>query len=388
MSPALFGRKQYASCQKGGASRPTWAEIDLDAVARNYHAIKSHLSRGTHILAVVKANAYGFGMVEVARRLSKEKTAYLGVASVDEGIHLRKAGIEFPILVLTSILAHEIKEALASNLTLTVCERELAAEIDKTARRMNKAASVHVKVDTGMGRLGVWYDEADFLIDDILRFKNIILEGIFTHFASADEEEVRYTVAQINNFKRLVTLIEVKGVRIKYVHAANSAGAILYKDSHFNMVRPGLMLYGLYPNEKTKKLIELKPAFSLKTKIIFLKKTPAGRNISYGRTYTTHEETMVATLPIGYADGLNRRLSNKSHVLVRGKRCPIIGKICMDHTMIDVTHVRGAALEDEVVVIGRQGREEITVEETARILETIPYEVVCWISARVPRVYI
>jgi len=369
-------------------SRSTWAEVDLDAVIFNYRVIKSRLSRGTNILAVVKANAYGYGMAEVARRLVKEKVPYLGVACVDEAVTLRRAGIRTPILVLSSVMPEEVRAALLYDLTLTVCDRDLAAEIDKAARRLNKVAVVHVKVDTGMGRLGVWYDEADRLIEKILRFRNVVLEGIFTHFASADESDVRYTARQIDNFKRLTTLLEIKGANIKYAHAANSAGAILYKDSHFNMVRPGLMLYGLYPNSKTAKAVKLKPALSLKTRIIFLKRTPAGRSISYGRTHTTSKDTVIATLPIGYADGLNRRLSNNGEAIVRGKRAPIVGRICMDHTMIDVGHVKGVKAGDEVVIIGSQGKEIITVEDIARLLDTIPYEVVCWISARVPRVYI
>ncbi|MFH1778586.1 MAG: alanine racemase [Candidatus Omnitrophota bacterium] len=367
--------------------RPTWTEIDLNAIAHNYHAIKSRLSSGTNILAVVKANAYGYGIVEVARRLAKEKVSYLGVAFVDEGIVLRKAGIKLPILALSSVMPKEVKGALKYDLTLTVCDRDLASEIDKAARKLNKQALVHVKVDTGMGRLGIWHDEADQLIEDILRFKNVILEGIFTHFSSADEEEVHYTVQQINNFKRLVTDIEIKGAQIQYVHAANSAGAILYRDSHFNMVRPGLMLYGLYPNEAIAKAVKLKPVLSLKTRIIFLKRTPAGRSISYGRTYMTEKETFIATLPIGYADGLNRHLSNRGQVIIRGKCAPIVGRICMDHTMIDVGHVDGVKVGDEVVLIGNQGSQTITVEDVARLLDTISYEVVCWISSRVPRVY-
>src|SRR3989338_10317797 len=368
-------------------SRPTWTEIDLDAIAYNYRAIKSRLSRGTNILAVVKANAYGYGMVKVARRLIKEKVPYLGVACVDEAVTLRRAGIRTPILVLSSIMPEEVKEALIYDLTLTVCDRDLAAEIDRTARRLNKFAVVHVKVDTGMGRLGVWYDEADPLIEKILGFKNVVLEGIFTHFASADEDDVKYTAQQIDNFKRLATLLDIKGADIKYAHAANSAGAVLYKDSHFNMVRPGLMLYVLYPNRKLVSVVKLKPALSLKTRIIYLKKTPPGRFISYGRAQINETETVIATLPIGYADGLKRRLSNRSGMLVRGRRASIVGRICMDHTMIDVGGIRGVKVGDEVTVIGSQKGEAITVEEVAELLETIPYEVVCWISAHVPRVY-
>ncbi|OGX42701.1 MAG: alanine racemase [Omnitrophica WOR_2 bacterium RIFCSPLOWO2_12_FULL_51_24] len=372
---------------KAGTSRPTWTEIDLDAIVHNYHAIKARLSKKTSVLAVVKANAYGYGMVEVARRLQKEKVPYLGVASVDEGITLRRAGIKTPILVLSSVLPKEVEYALYYDLTLTVCDRDLAAAIDRTARKLKKQALVHVKIDTGMGRLGVWHDEAGRLIKDLLGFKNIVIEGIFTHFASADEEDIRYTGRQIENFKRLAAEMEISGIEIQYVHAANSAGAMLYKDSHFNMVRPGLMLYGLYPNRKLASVVKLKPALSLKTRIIYLKKTPPGRFISYGRTHMTETETVIATLPIGYADGLNRRLSNRAEMLVRGRRAPIVGRICMDHTMIDVGGIRGVKVGDEVTVIGSQKGEAITVEEVAELLETIPYEVVCWISAHVPRVY-
>jgi alanine racemase len=368
-------------------SRPTWTEIDLDAIAYNYRVIRSRLSKGTSVLAVVKANAYGYGMVEVARRLEKENISYLGVACVDEGITLRKAKVKTPILVLSSVLPKEAEAAVYYDLTLTVCNKTLASAIDKVARKFGKQALAHVKVDTGMGRLGVWHDEADNLIEDLLGFDNITIEGIFTHFASADEEDVHYTVKQIENFKRLAAEMEIRGLEIQYVHAANSAGAMLYKDSHFNMVRPGLMLYGLYPSARIARTVKLKPALSLKTTVIYLKNTPPGRFISYGRTHMTTKETIVATLPIGYADGLNRHLSNRADMIIRGKRVPIIGRICMDHTMVDVTRVKGVKVGDEVTVIGRQGKQEITVEETADLLETIPYEVVCWISSRVPRVY-
>ncbi|MDD5072822.1 MAG: alanine racemase [Candidatus Omnitrophica bacterium] len=380
--------KGRTSPAKSRTSRPTWTEIDLDAIAHNYHALKARLSKDTNILAVVKANAYGYGMVEVARRLQKEKVPYLGVACVDEGIALRRAGIRTPVLVLSSVLPKEAEYALYYDLTLTVCDKILASAVDKAARKLKKQALVHVKVDTGMGRLGVWHDEAGRLIKDLLSFRNIVIEGIFTHFASADEEDVRYTSGQIENFKRLATEMEISGIEIQYVHAANSAGAMLYKDSHFNMVRPGLMLYGLYPNQNLMRTVKLKPALSLKTRIIYLKKTPPGRYISYGRTHMTDRETVIATLPVGYADGLNRHLSNKGEVLVRGWRAPVVGRICMDHTMVDVGGIKGAKVGDEAVIIGSQKGESITVEDIAELLDTIPYEVVCWISARVPRIYV
>lgn len=377
----------HALTRKGEASRPTWAEIDLEAIAHNYRTIKNHLTKGTKILAVVKANAYGHGMIEVSRRLVEEGVSYLGVASVDEAIALRSAKIKLPVLVLSSVLPKEIKDAINYNLTFTICDRNLAKEIDKEARKTNKRVLAHIKIDTGMGRLGIWHKEADDLIEEVSSLKNIILEGLYTHFSSADEEETNYTVEQINNFKGLIKELNGRRFNIPYVHAANSAGTILFKDSHFNMVRPGLMIYGLYPNEAISKTVKLKPALSLKTRIIFLKRTPAGRNISYGRTYTTDKETIIATLPIGYADGLNRRLSNSGEVIINGRRAPIVGRICMDHTMIDVGDVDGVKVGDEVVLIGAQGTERINAEDIARLLDTIPYEVVCWISARVPRIY-
>jgi len=380
MSPAVR--------RMGGTSRPTWVEIDLDAITHNFRAVKNRLSRGANILAVVKANAYGHGMVEVSRRLVKEGVSYLGVASVDEAVVLREAKIKAPILILSSILPKEVKYAINYNLTFTVCDEMLASELDKIARKANRKVLAHLKVDTGMGRLGIWHKEAKGLFEDILGLKNIILEGVYTHFATADEENTSYTVEQINNFKGLIKELEAKGFKIPYIHAANSAGTILFKNSHFSMVRPGLMIYGLYPNESISKILQLKPALSLKSRIIFLKRTPAGRSISYGATYTTDKDTLIATLPIGYADGLNRGLSNKGEVIVRKRRSPIVGRICMDHTMADVGHVDKVELGDEVVLIGTQGTERITAEEIARILGTIPYEVVCWISARVPRVYL
>lgn len=365
--------------------RPTWAEIDLKAIEYNYKQVKKLIGKNINVMAVVKANAYGHGTVEVSTVLERIGVSYLGVATTDEAVRLRDHGIKSPVLILGSVLPEEAQIAVENDITLTLCSNELLEEIKKLARAGHKA-KVHIKVDTGMGRIGIWHENALDFIKKVAGEDGIILEGIYTHFSSAGRDNF-FTQYQIESFEKLLSMAEKAGINIPLRHAANSIATVDVKKSHLNLVRPGLVIYGMYPKHTFPKLIKLKPAMSLKTQIVFIKDTPPGRSISYGRTYIIQKHTKVATLPIGYADGYPRNLSNRAEVLVRGRRAPLIGKVTMDQMMIDVGNIPGVKVGDEVVLIGKQGREEIRAEKLARLADTIAYEVVCSISNRVPRVY-
>ncbi len=367
--------------------RPTWAEVDLNAIKHNFTRIQGQLEKGVNIMAVVKGNAYGHGIVEVSKALEKMGVNYLGVATVDEALMLRKNRTKSPILVLGSVLPHEVSAALKNKITLTLADNGLLKFVAKKAKSSGTKAKVHIKVDTGMGRIGLWHDnDAESFAVKAFSSPYIDVEGIYTHFSSAARDRV-YTVYQMESFENLVGKLLNRGFDIPYRHAANSITTVNYKRSHLNLVRPGLIVYGMYPKRGLNRLIDLKPALSLKTKVVYLKDVPPGRSISYGRTYSTQGATRIATLPIGYADGYGRILSNKAEVLIKGQRAPVVGKVTMDQTMINVGHVKNIKVGDEVILIGRQGENEITTEKLARLAGTIPYEIVCSITDRVPRVY-
>jgi alanine racemase len=365
--------------------RPTWAEIDLSAIEHNYKQVRKLVGKNIHVMAVVKANAYGHGTVEVSRVLEAEKVDYLGVATTDEAVRLRDHGIKTPILVLGSVLPGEVAIAVEKDITLTLCSDDLLDAIRKAARN-GKKLKVHIKIDTGMGRVGIWHEDALDYIKKISTEKGIVLEGIYTHFSSAGRDDF-FTNYQIDEFEKLIVSIEKSWIKIPLKHAANSIATVDFKRSHLNLVRPGLVIYGMYPKHTFPKLIKLKPALSLKTRIVFIKDTPPGRSISYGRTFITQKHTRIATLPIGYADGYGRKLSNKGEVLIHGERAKVVGKVTMDQTMVDVGHIKAAKVGDEVVLIGNQGNDEIRAETLARLADSIAYEVVCGISNRVPRIY-
>ncbi|MCX5700073.1 MAG: alanine racemase [Candidatus Omnitrophica bacterium] len=362
--------------------RPTWAEINLDNLEYNFFQIKDRISPGTRMLVTVKADAYGHGLVPVSQRLTSCGVDYLGVASIDEGIKLREAGIRIPVLILGLIFKKDIEPLFKYNLTTTVCDEDLSVAINNKARSIHKKAKVHIKVDTGMGRIGIAHRDAHKLVKKIHSLRNISVEGLFTHFAFADINK-DFTFYQIDLFDKLLKNLAKDGIRIPLIHAANSMGVLDYKKSHFNMVRPGLVIYGLFPKDSLK--INLRPVLSLKTRVVYVKKVPAGSGISYGHDYITKKATTIVTLPIGYGDGYPRNLSNRAFCLIRGKRFKMCGKICMDQIMVDVgsTQVR---IGDEVVLIGAQGRSKINVEELAQLCGTIPYEIVCGLGSRIPRV--
>ena len=365
--------------------RPTFAEIDLDAIRHNLEIVSHIVKGGTKILGVVKADAYGHGMQEVSKAIV-DYVDYFGVASLDEAAGLRKIGIKKPILVIGAILPEEIDGVLKFNVIQTVSDLEIPKRLSMLGQLKNKKIKVHVKIDTGMGRLGFWHEEAIDFIKKIAGLKNIIIDGIFTHFPNAESDRV-FTYNQIRYFKRLIEKLLDNSIFIPVKHTANSMGLIDFKDSHMNMVRPGLMMYGIYPKGSLMKKILLRPALTLKTKITNLKLMPKGRSISYGRTYMTKKPTKIATIPVGYGDGYSRHFSNKAQVLINGIRCPIRGRVCMDMCMIDVGHLKKVKVGDEVVLIGSQGSDIIRAEELSRLITTIPYEVLCNIGRRVPRIY-
>lgn len=367
--------------------RQTWVEIDLRAVGKNFFALKKSLPASTRIMAAVKANAYGHGIVEISKKLVACGVDYLGVACIDEALILRKHLIKTSILNLGAFLKGDIEMMIEQDISSTVTDFALVKKLDARAKRLKKKARVHVKIDTGMGRLGIWHAQAFDFIIKLCALEHIVIEGLYTHFPSADSDEA-FTRSQINTFCALVDKLTVRGVEIPLKHSANSVAVMGYRDSHFNLVRPGLAIYGLYPRENFSQALKLSPVLSFKTKVAFIKDISKGMSVSYGRTYLAEKNTRIATLPVGYGDGYNRLLSNKGKVLIRGCVCPVVGVVCMDQMMVDVGHLPQVRVEDEAVLIGSQGKHSIRTEEIASICHTIPYEVVCWISPRVPRVYL
>ncbi|MFB0505778.1 MAG: alanine racemase [Thermodesulfobacteriota bacterium] len=364
--------------------RPTVAEIDLDALAHNYHQIRSRVHSGVKILAVVKDNAYGHGAVVIARELERLGVDLLGVAIAEEGVELRDGGIKKPILILSGIYEEEINSLFEYDLIPMVFDGEVGKSLSDKAKRKNRRVKVHLKFDTGMGRLGVPVEGARKFLEQMKGFPNLVIDGVASHFSMADEE---YTRGQLKAYKGVVELFHGEGIRPTYWHISSSAPMIDFPDSWFNLIRPGIMIYGSYPSREYIGRIALRSMMRLRTTIGSIKKVPAGTKISYGGTYITRRESLIATLPIGYGDGYNRLLSNRGEALLKAKRVPIVGRICMDMTMVDVTDVGDASPRDEVVLMGRQGGDEIPVEEIAEKIGTISYEVLCGVGKRVPRVY-
>jgi alanine racemase len=370
------------------SGRPTLAEIDLKALEFNYRQLRKRVPKTAKILGVVKADAYGHGAVPISRKLETLGIAYLGVATSDEGMGLRRGGVKAPILLMGGIFSEEeVGRVVRLNLTPVVFNRESLRVLSRQTKHCGKKTKIHLKVDTGMGRLGVPADDLHLFLEEVRQHRGLEVEGILSHFAMADETESRFTAEQWAKFQRAVTMAEEMGIPYRYLHVANSASLTAFPLSSGNLVRPGIMLYGSYPSPALHDIIKLKPLMTLKTRIHFLKSVPPGTRISYGGTFVTRRESLIATLPIGYADGYNRQLSNQGEVLVRGRRAPVVGRVTMDFIMVDVTDVPKVALGDEVVLIGKQGRERITAEDVAQKINSISYEVFCAIGKRVPRVY-
>lgn len=367
--------------------RPTWAEIDLKAIQHNIRGVKD-AAAGAKVMAVVKANAYGHGMLEVARVCLQEGVDFLGVASLDEALDLRQAGIDSPILVLGYIPAQYAETVVEEGIRATVFSYDLARALSRAAVKLSATAHLHVKVDTGMGRLG-FLPEKDYLetISRMADLPGIFIEGIFTHFAVADIVDKTFSYKQLALFSDVISYLERRGLSIPLKHCANSAALMEIPESIFNMVRAGIVIYGLYPSsEVDRKRLAIIPAMTLKSRVSFVKELGAGATISYGRTYRCSKKTKVATVPIGYADGYSRLLSNRARAVIKGQTVPLIGTVCMDQCMFDVTDVEGVAEGDEVVLFGRP-EDGVTADDLAEIMGTINYEVVCSIGSRVPRIY-
>jgi len=363
---------------------PIWTEIDMDTIAANVKSIRNSVDKNVAIMGVVKANAYGHDALEVAPILLQNGVSYLGVARLDEGIALRMSNITAPIFILGLSLRESMEALLLYNLSSAVCDIEDMEFLSKLAVKMNKVAKVHVKVDTGLGRIGVSPENALAFVRRVQDMKNIQIEGIFTHFAIADEHDKSYTEEQFRKFMFLLESIDQAGIKIPLKHAANTAALLDLPHMSLDMVRLGVLLFGLYPSAEVKRSIKVETALKFKSTIVHLKEVPAGRTISYGRIYTTAADIIVATLAVGYADGYSRLLSNNAEVIIKGKTAPVIGRVCMDQTMIDVTHIPGVEVGEEATLWGGQ-----QIYESAERMHTIINELVCMADRkRVPKLFI
>lgn len=380
----------------------TWAEIDLGALAHNYRELRRVTAPSAVMMAVVKADGYGHGAPQVARVALKNGVELLAVARMGEAIQLREAGISAPILLFGHSLPSYVDILASKDIRAALNSLEGARSISAEAVRRKTRIKAHIKIDTGMGRLGLLADEIAIqkdsgeqfkrAIDDVLAIKalpGIEVEGIFTHFANADSRDKGHATRQLSCFTKMLETLKQHSFRVRYRHAANSAAIIEMPDSHLDLVRPGIAQYGLWPSgEIDRQRIDLKPVMSIKSRIIHVKNVGADFTVSYGSTHITPCPTRIATIPVGYADGYDRILSSSGHMLVKGVRAPIIGRVCMDLTMIDVGHVPGVRLEDEVVILGSQGDETISADEIAERVGTINYEIVSSLTSRVPKVYV
>lgn len=368
-----------------------WAEINLDNIAHNVREIRRITAKKAEIMGVVKADAYGHGVMETAKTLLDNGVTRLAVSILDEAIQLRKNGIKVPILILSYTDPARAEEVIKYDITQTVFSHDLAEALSEAAVKMNRKVKVHIKIDTGMTRVGFMpgYSAVKNVVK-ISKLPGLIIEGIFTHFASADERDKDYTYMQFERFMSICSELGRIGVHIPLKHVCNSAAIIEFPEMHLDMVRPGIIIYGLYPSEEVdKSKINLRAAMSLKANVIMVKDVEKETSISYGRIFTTKRNSRIATIPIGYADGYTRLLNGKGRVLINGEIAPVVGRICMDQCMVDVTDLAGEVhVGDEVVLFGRQGSREISVEEVASQIGTINYELVCVVGKRIPRAYL
>ncbi|HJB33602.1 MAG TPA: alanine racemase [Candidatus Blautia merdipullorum] len=366
------------------------ADIDLDAFRFNLDSIKKNINENTQIITVLKADGYGHGAVPLAKEAEKEERVWgIAVATVEEALELRRGGIKKPLLILGYTYQEDYDLIAAEELRPTVFKLSMAQELSRAALRKNKTVKIHIKIDTGMSRIG--YRDLEKSVPEILeisRLPGLEIEGLFTHFARADEKETTPAYQQLEKYQAFQKALKEAGLKIPLCHCSNSAGIIRMPEANMDAVRAGIILYGLYPSEEVEKEpVPLKPLMTLKSHIAYIKTLEPGVQISYGGTYTTQKETRVATIPVGYADGYARSLSNKGWVLIRGKKAPILGRVCMDQFMVDVTDIPEVRELDEVILLGKSGDQQITMEELGELSGRFNYEFACCISKRVPRIY-
>ena len=366
--------------------RPTYVEVNLVRLVENYRAIQNKVAPAA-VMPVLKANAYGHGLIPVARKLTQYGVPMLAVAILEEGLALRQAGIRIPILVLGGLLNEQIEAYLEAGLIMTVSSGDNLAHIEQVARSANVVAPVHIKIDTGMGRLGLPHQEAVKIIRQSLYLEHVTLSGVFSHFASSDSSDLSYARLQLARFNAVLEFFERENIKRPMIHMANSGGVLQLPDSYFDIVRPGIMLYGLYPSHEVAHSVQVRPVLAWKTRPVLSKVLPPNHPVSYGSTWQSELNCRILTIPMGYGDGYFRALSNKGSALVRGKRYPIAGRVCMDQIMLNLGDDE-AGLEDEVVLIGTQGESEITAQELADLVGTISYEILTNINTRVPRIYL
>jgi alanine racemase len=366
---------------------PTYATVNLTALAHNLSCIKHYLSPGCEILAVVKANAYGHGAVGTAQALFRQGIGRFAVASLDEGIALRQAGLSASIVVLGALLEEQVSDLVAHRLTPVVSDGHILPALAKATRSHPAPYPIHLKVETGMGRLGFSTEELLSLLDNPLLRSPLQVEGMMTHLADADGKDSTVTERQLGEFRAALEQIRQRGLTIPLIHTANSAAIVRFPDAHFSLVRPGIMLYGYHTLPAAIPAPDLRPVLSLHTRIVQLRTIPRGGTVSYNGTFVAKRPTHIAVLPIGYADGYSRQLSHRGSVLIHGRRAPIVGLVCMDMIMVDVTDLAPVQVGEIATVIGQQGGESIWADEVAGLIGTIPYEVLCGIGSRVPRLY-
>lgn len=363
-------------------SRLTELEVDLDAIATNVRTLRTLIGQETELMAVVKANAYGHGAVKVSRIVLENGATRLGVANWEEGVELREAEIKSPIVVLGTSSQEDLEPIIPYKLIPAVGDFDTALKLSRLAIKYGESIKVHVNIDTGMRRLGIEASRSVPVIEKIIKLPGILVEGIFTHFTSSEDTDKNFALRQFEKYIQIIEQLKKDGFHIPLRHVADSGAILNLPSTHLDMVRPGIAIYGIYPSENVKNKASLRPASKLKTRIISLRELPPGDHVGYGGTYTTTRSTTVATIPIGYADGYNRGMSNRGEVLIRGKRAPIIGRVCMDHCMVNVTHLPEVRMGDEVVLWGKQGDECISVVEVASKIGTIAYEVLTMVDKR------
>lgn len=368
-----------------------YAKIDLDAIAYNMEQMKQNIRPETKVMAVIKADGYGHGAVQIAEMMERWNYIWgFAVATLDEAVVLRTEGIQKPILVLGCVFPDQYMEMLKHEIRMNIYTEEMAESISRMAAREGKTAYMHIKLDTGMSRLGFGINEQSVeTIKRISKMPNVNMEGIFTHFTKADEKDKSFTKKQIQEFVWMTERLKEKNVRFTYEHCSNSAGIIDVPEANFDIVRAGISTYGLYPSEEVDKTnVKLKPALALKSHVAFVKGIESGTPVSYGGTFVAKEKMKIATIPVGYADGYPRSLSNKGYVLIRGKKAPILGRVCMDQFMVDVTQIEGVSFGDKVTMIGKDGNEILPVEVLSELSGRFNYEFVCDLGKRIPRVYV